>query len=178
MMRAAKRSMIRKMLRYGLPLLTIACLTTGCATMRQLLVRRELARLVVDLPEPPNSVLLSRAEAITTGADPRCDGYLISRLYGTNDPVSRIIGFVEEEILVQEGWFATPGVLEETTIGLRHEAGYRLSVGETQLSPELLESPFFHHKEIALDQPYPTIFEFTLVHSDPLYLEHCFGSWP
>ena len=161
---------------HRLALLVAVSLTTGCATVRHYAVRRELARLVEDLPEPPNSVLLSRAEKVTAGADPHCDGYLISRLYGTNGPMDQIIEFVKVEILVQDGWIALTHRLDRPTtgsIGLRHEKGYRLSVSEKDLTREVLESPLFDHKDVALEQPYSTIFQFNVVHSDPLYLQHC-----
>lgn len=157
-------------------LLLVICLSNGCALTHGRL-ERELSEMVNDLPEPPNSILLSKVTVTTHGADRRCDGYVLSRLYGTDEPIENIVEFVEQEILTREEWSRNPGSPgNKTSIGLvRNNDGYRLAVGVVELRAELLKDPFFLHKEIQLNQPYKTIYEFNVVHIDPLQVKHCWG---
>jgi len=156
-------------------LLLVIWLVSGCIP-KETRLKQELASLMESLPDPPNSVLLSEAEDYTSGSDPRCSGCLISRLYGTNEPIETIVEFVEKEILVQDKWsLDSRGPNTQTMIGLTHEGGYRLGVNAVELRPELLKDIFFLHKEISLDQPYGTVYLFNVVHIDPSQVKHCWS---
>jgi len=156
-----------------LSLLLALCLVNGCA-YKEIRLKQDLTHLLESLPEPPSSVLLSETGKNTSGADPLCDGYLVSRLYGTNEPIESIVKFAKDEILPQRRWLLDSRLRrEKTSIGLMREDGYLLSIATVKLLKELLIDPFFHHKEVSLDQPYKTIYLLNIVHIDPSQTEHC-----
>ena len=160
---------------YILSWLLIACLISGCV-FRDAKLKNEMASVLGNLPEPPDSVLLSESETRTGGTDSRCDGHLVSRLYGTNQSIERIVEWARTEFLVQSGWSLNQeSPNSQTMIALVREGGFKLAVNAVDLRPELLKDPFFLHKEVQVDQPYETIYLFNVVHLDSAQVEHCWG---
>jgi len=160
---------------YAIVLFLVLLFATGCA-FKKTTLKRELSHKLKSLPEPPNSVLLSEVWDYGGGSDSRCDGYLVSRLYGTEELIEGIVEFVEDEIIPQAKWSLDPRIRDDkTNINLISRDGYLLGVNTIELREELLRDPLFDHKEVTLDQPYKTVFLFNIVHIDSSQVNHCWG---
>jgi hypothetical protein len=160
--------------RGQLLLALIAITLTGCISAATRL-RRELLIFMEGFPEPPESLLLSEAEDATGGSDDRCDGYVISRLYGSDQSLEDIVAQVADLVFEEYETAAYSGVNAETRLGLSLGDGYRLGLSGVELSPELIRDPFFLHNDIEIHQPYATIFQINVVHIDSSAVAHCWG---
>jgi hypothetical protein len=161
--------------RCGAVLLCLLAVVGGSCLSGTADLRQELLEFVEDIPDPPNSVLISQAEGITSGASTRCDGYIVSRLYGTDEPIDTVIDHMEDVCFELNESAVHQGVYPDGILVIRFPDDYLLGVWQVQLTPELIKDPFFMHKDVAIDQPYETVFQLNVVHGDPDELEYCKG---
>lgn len=156
-------------------LLLVVCFIVGC-TYSGGRLKRESSDFIEKLPTLPDSVLISESGQYTGGSDSRCDGYLISRLYGTNKSIENIVQFIESEVLFEDGWSLDKRIpQDQTSINLMHQDGYLLGINTVELRPELIADPFFPHKEVTPNQPYEIVYLLNVIHIDSSQVEYCWG---
>jgi len=147
-------------------ILTTVLLMASCSSDAQ----HKLREKVAELPTMPNSVVLSEVWKQTHGADSRCDGYMVSRLYGTNEPIETIIAFVEQEIVSKEKWEEDPRIPNDPqNVAVYREDGFHLSVGPTTLRTD----PLFPHKDVTLEREYSTLYIVVVTYGDPELRGEC-----
>jgi hypothetical protein len=160
--------------RCGLLVLLLAVSVSACEGEASR-IRQETRAFIARIPPAPGSVLLSESEDRTRGADPTCDGHIVSRLYGTDDSIEAAIEYIADACFELDESAVYAGSYSEPTLGLRFTDDYLLVVYGVALTPELLRDPFFMHKEVDVDQPFETIYQVAVSHGDPDQLEHCLG---
>ncbi len=137
---------------------------------------QDLRVVLKELPSIPDAQLLSEVWSTTGGSDERCDGRIVSRLYGTQQPIEPIVRFLEGQLLAQKGWANARRIRQSTepqTAYLVNEAGYRLVAEQIENIDVSRQDPFFLHRGVVIGQQYKTLFQIKLVHIRARYVDHC-----
>jgi len=151
-------------------------MASGCTNFAAL--DRDLRVVLKGLPSIPDAQLLSEAWGYTGGSDERCDGRIVSRLYGTQQPIEPIVGFLEDQLLGQKGWANArrmPQSTEARTVNLVSEAGYRLVAEQIENIDVSRQDPFFLHRDVVVGRQYKTLFQIELIHIRARYADLCLG---
>lgn len=156
----------------------LSLLASSCTN--RITLDRDLRRMLAELPAMPDSDLLSEAWETGGGSDSRCDGRIVSRLYGTQRPIEDVVTYFQQEMLGREGWSDNRPIRPVRDIpyaNLLHKDGYLLGVSRVENLEAARRDPSFSHRDVIINRPYATLYEIGLVHINAGYVDHCWGRW-